>query len=1062
MSKKLIALWFVFSLTLIAITEWSAYHNMVRLFKTGEVVRHSLETLSNIYNLESGILEAESARRGFVITGQPFHLRRFESATQKIQNLIVRLHSLISNDPEPQSLLKNLEPLVKKKIAHINHSISLRRQKGHNLDEQIAMTNAGKAICGDIQQNLNDLAITEKQQLWKKYAEQETSAQSSLLDLILGTFLSFGILSMVFWFLNREISGRTKAETHLQRANRTLKTLSEGNQAMIRAEDEGWLLQEICRILVADGGYRLAWVGPAVPDQGKVGRPLAIYGVDDGFVETLSLAWADAPPGADPLELAVRTGQPSIIRSIREDQALAPWQAEALKRGLASVCAFPLKINGRPWGGLVIYASEPDAFDAGEVKLLEELFRNLEYGLEVLRDRIEQGRAEKALQTSEAQYRQLVDNLNHGLAILNPERVFTFVNQRFCELLGYAKQEILEYKVTDFLDRTNQEIVTEQLNRRERGEKTPYEIEWTRKDGAKIITLITPIPFFDHDGHLQRALAVITDITDRKQAEARALDHLQSLNLLIAGVGKLAKLRDPDAMVREICQLVVDAFDTPLVWLGRIENLGRLSLLNYAGKTADHLQDREMCLDGPTLSQGPISEAVNTGKPKFINDLSKEGQEAPWVPAALAQGYQALAAFPMLSGRQAFACLNIYSDRPNFFTPERVDLLQAFARVAAAAVENAHLNSKVEKHLRQLQALRQIDLAISSSLDLRITLNVLLDQLTAQLQVDAATVMLLDSHSLALECAAERGFRSKAMSQARVPLGKGCAGTIVLEVKSLYIPDLAAVQDECARHPFFSSEGFVSYYGVPLLNRGKIKGVIEIFHRTRFDADKDRLEFLEALAGQAAIAIDNATLFEELQRSHMELTLAYEATLEGWAQALELRDFETKGHSQRVTELTVKLAQALGVEDKDLAHIYRGALLHDVGKIAVPDSILLKPSALTPEEWVIMRQHPIFAYELLSPITYLRPALNIPLCHHERWDGGGYPKGLKDEDIPLAARVFAVVDVWDALSTDRPYRLAWPQDKVRAYLRQEAGTRFDPKVVQVFLEKFLAQTDTAV
>ncbi len=1054
MSKKLIVWWFIFSLTLIAITEWSAYRNMAGLLKTGEVVRHSLETLSNIYNLESGILEAESARRGYVITGQPFNLNRFESATQKVQNLIVQLRVLTSNEPEPHSLLKNLEPLVNKKIAHINRSISLRRQKGLNLDEQIALTDVGKAICGNILQNLNKLALSEKRQFWTKYAEQEASARSSYLDLLLGTLLSFGILSLVFWFLKREISGRTKAETHLQRANRTLKTLSAGNQAMIRAEDEGWLLQEICRTLVADGGYRLAWVGPARSDPGTAVRPLAISGADDGFVETLSRAGTEGQPGDDPFELAMRTGQPTIVRSIREDQALAPWQAEALKHGLASVGAFPLKNDGRPWGALLIYASEPDAFDAGEVKLLEELSRNLEYGLEVLRHRTEQRRAEKALQASEAQYRLLVDNLNHGLAILNPGRVFTFVNQRFCELVGYARPEIVEHKVTDFLDPANQEIITEQINQRERGEKSPYEIEWHRKDGAKIITLITPIPLFDDEGHLQRALAVITDITDRKQAEARALGHLQSLNLLIAGVGKLAKLRDPDAMGREICQLVVDAFDTPLVWLGRVENQGQLGLLNCAGKLAGHLREKEMRLDDPILSQGAISEAISTGKPKFINKLSQKGGETPWAPAALA-------AFPLLSDHQAFACLNIYSDRPNFFTSERVDLLQAFARIAAAAVENAHLNSKVEKHLRQLQALRQIDLAISSSLDLRITLNVLLDQLTAQLQVDAATIMLLDSNTMALECAAERGFRTKGMRQARVLLGKGCAGTIVLELKSLYIPDLAAVQEECARHPLFSSEGFVSYYGVPLLNRGKIKGVIEIFHRTRFDADKDRLEFLEALAGQAAIAIDNATLFEELQRSHMELTLAYEATLEGWAQALELRDFETKGHSQRVTELTVKLARALGVEDKDLAHIYRGALLHDVGKIAVPDHILLKPGALTPEEWLIMRQHPIFAYELLSPIAYLRPALDIPLCHHERWDGGGYPKGLKNEDIPLAARVFAVVDVWDALSTDRPYRPAWPQDKVRTYLRRQAGVQFDPQVVRVFLEKFLSQTETA-
>jgi putative nucleotidyltransferase with HDIG domain len=231
--------------------------------------------------------------------------------------------------------------------------------------------------------------------------------------------------------------------------------------------------------------------------------------------------------------------------------------------------------------------------------------------------------------------------------------------------------------------------------------------------------------------------------------------------------------------------------------------------------------------------------------------------------------------------------------------------------------------------------------------------------------------------------------------------------------------------------------------------------VIEIFHRARFTAEEDVLEFLEAMAGQAAIAIDNATLFAEMQQSHQELSQAYEATLEGWARALELRDFETKGHCTRVTDLTLQLARALGVEEKDLAHIYRGALLHDIGKIAVPDAILFKAGPLTPEEWVIMRQHPIFAHELLTPIAYLRPAVAIPFCHHERWDGSGYPMGLKGEDIPLAARIFMVVDVWDALGSDRPYRRAWPPDKIKAYLREQADKQFDPGIVQVFLEKVL-------
>jgi PAS domain S-box-containing protein len=1061
MIRKLIVLWFVLSLSLMAVTEWIAYRNMVMLDETGQMVSHTLEILSNINKLESHILKAESARRGFVITGKKRHLPRFNEATQEIFKLLSHLRTLTRDDPLEQSRLQHLPPLINQKIENLNQSIRGRRQKGFNLDEQIAMTDAGKMIQDDIQQVLGDLAKTEEEKLRQSYAQRTRSAQRSLLALALGTCLCLGLFSLVFWSLNREVSGRRKAETSLQRANRTLKTLIAVNQAMVRAVDEEGLLQEICRILVADGGYRLAWVGQAVPDQGKTVRPLVSCGLDQGLLQSGVFQCANELQGQCPVKAAVATEMPYIIRTIWNEPGILPCQSEALRRGFASVGAFPLHIDGQPWGVLAIYANAPDAFDAEEVKLLDELARDLEYSLEVLRDRVDHQRAAKALEESEAQYRLLVDNLNHGLVIADPQGVFTFANPRFSEMLGYSRDELMGRPVFDFFDPTNQEIIRDQLKRRRRGERELYEIAFTRKDGKKIIVLITPIPIFDAAGNLQKALAVITDITDRKQAEARAHEHLQSLNLLIAGVEKLAKLRDPNVMAQEICQLVVDAFDSRLVWLGLVEKQGRLRPLNWAGRTADCLKDIEMGLDDPMMEQGPIGQAIDTGKPRFINELSTEEREAPWVAAALGRGYQALAVFPLMRDHRAFACLTIYSNRPNFFTPEQVDLLQAFAGIAAAAVENAHLNAEVEKHLKQLQALRQIYLAISGSLDLGITLNVLLDQLTTHLGVDAATVMLLNSQSLALECAAARGFRSDALSRAQVPVGQGCAGVVALERKPLYIADLAAVQDKLVRSHLVVSEGFVSYYGAPLLNRGQLRGVIEICHRSRFDADEDRLGFLESLAGQAAIAIDNASLFDEMERSHSELTLAYEATLEGWARALELRDFETKGHCQRVTDLTVKLARALGVEDKDLTQIYRGALLHDIGKIAVPDKILLKPGPLTPEEWVIMRQHPIYAHELLSPIAYLRPALDIPFSHHERWDGGGYPRGLKGEDIPLAARIFAVVDVWDALNHDRPYRSAWPQDKIRAYLQEEAGTQFDPEVVEVFLGKILDQADTA-
>lgn len=190
---------------------------------------------------------------------------------------------------------------------------------------------------------------------------------------------------------------------------------------------------------------------------------------------------------------------------------------------------------------------------------------------------------------------------------------------------------------------------------------------------------------------------------------------------------------------------------------------------------------------------------------------------------------------------------------------------------------------------------------------------------------------------------------------------------------------------------------------------------------------------------------------EELQLAHTHLQEAYEKTIEGWVRALDLRDRETEGHTQRVTEIALVVASKLGFSDEELAHIRRGALLHDMGKIAISDEILQKPGPLNEAEWEKMRRHPIYAYEMLSPIAYLHPALEIPFYHHERWNGSGYPHGLKGEQIPLAARLFAIVDVWDALSSDRPYRKKLPREHVVEYLQHNAGTLFDPKLVEVFL-----------
>lgn len=198
---------------------------------------------------------------------------------------------------------------------------------------------------------------------------------------------------------------------------------------------------------------------------------------------------------------------------------------------------------------------------------------------------------------------------------------------------------------------------------------------------------------------------------------------------------------------------------------------------------------------------------------------------------------------------------------------------------------------------------------------------------------------------------------------------------------------------------------------------------------------------------------------DQLEALHQELLISYHKTIEGWSNALDLRDKETEGHTQRVTELCIEFAQTVGVNEADLEFVRMGSLLHDVGKLGVPDAILLKPDKLTEEEWVVMRMHPVYAYQWLSPITFLNKAVDIPYCHHEKWDGSGYPRGLRGEDIPLSARLFAIVDVWDALNSDRPYRSAMPREKVLEHIQEESGKHFDPELVPIFINLVRQEVD---
>jgi putative nucleotidyltransferase with HDIG domain len=362
----------------------------------------------------------------------------------------------------------------------------------------------------------------------------------------------------------------------------------------------------------------------------------------------------------------------------------------------------------------------------------------------------------------------------------------------------------------------------------------------------------------------------------------------------------------------------------------------------------------------------------------------------------------------------------------------------------------------LEAQQRQVGALVGVGSAINSSLGLKRVLELVMDTLISLMNAERGFLMLREPNGL-LKVQIARGIDNVSLNGEVFSISNTVVRRVVESGESVLTTN--AQED-----PRFGEQLSVAAYHLlsilcaPLKIKDDLIGVIYVDNRAHTGIFRNEdLGIISAFANQAAVAIDNARLFDDLQASNAELEIAYQATLEGWVHALDLRDKETEGHTQRVTTLTQRLARSMGVDDAALIHITRGALLHDIGKMAIPDRILLKPGDLTAEERALIQKHPVYAYEMLKPIKFLHPALDIPYCHHEKWDGSGYPRGLKGDQIPFAARIFCVVDVWDALIYDRPYRKGLAPASVKKMITAESGTHFDPRVVDAFfsLDNFL-------
>jgi PAS domain S-box-containing protein len=630
----------------------------------------------------------------------------------------------------------------------------------------------------------------------------------------------------------------------------------------------------------------------------------------------------------------------------------------------------------------------------------------------IARDITRRKHADETLQESERRYRSLFENSLMGISFSTTEGHLIQANQAYARMFGYGNPEEIIAGVTDI----GHQLYANPEDRQEllrilavQGFTKPREMEMVRRGGARFFILVSMWEVKDAEGKFLFYQANQIDISERKQAEATLLSSEEKYRSLVDEVNDGFYISD------------------------------EAGIFTFAN---------------PALARmyGVESPQALVGR-KFSDFL------APEAPAGLGQAY----GMAMQTG-SAPTVIKGQVLRPDgsrlFIEVKPTMILKAGQVIGTRGVvrditERKRAEEKIQQQLEHLIAVSAIERIIASVFNLELSLSEILIHIKKELGVDAADILTLNPNSHMLEFGAESGFRTDAILNANIRLGEGHAGRAAMERHLVQIPNLASEPEDEFLRTLLKGENFTCYFGIPLIAKGQVKGVLGLYHRLPLAPDAEWFDFLNTLAGQAALAIENSSLFESLQRSNLELAMAYDATIEGWSHALDLRDKETEGHTQRVTSQTVKLAGILGLSETELVQVRRGALLHDIGKMGVPDGILLKPGPLTDEEWVAMKKHPTFAYQMLAPIRYLRLALDIPYCHHEKWDGQGYPRGLKGEQIPLAARIFAVVDVWDALISDRPYRQALPQEEALQIIRAGAGTHFDPQVVKAFLESGL-------
>jgi PAS domain S-box-containing protein len=623
----------------------------------------------------------------------------------------------------------------------------------------------------------------------------------------------------------------------------------------------------------------------------------------------------------------------------------------------------------------------------------------------------------------------------------------TYISSSVTVRLGYTLAEIQQMTLDQFFTPASLEALAkireiemspDRLMDINRNISVGLELEFIKKDGTTFWSEHTFTLIRDQWGLPYQILGVGRDITERKL-------YLRQQEAIATLSGALRDVQDRAGTLAVVLKEVTALLNPLGVHLCLLDVRSNTLVIEAGEGIGASVVNRRFLTDKSLLGR-----TLKMTKPQIIEDFDSN----PMIPEKMRTELSEVKlayTIPLIVHGNAIGALMIF---PREKIPERdMLLLNSLADFSASAIQRVNLFEQARQQVQRLEALHTIDKAITSITDINMTLSIFSDQVISLFGVDAVAIWLNNPVTHTLTLAHGHGFKSMLPLNTTMRLGRGISGQVALEQRVTIIPNLAAGLYELSPSPIrWEQEHFVSYIGAPLIAKGELKGILEIYSCTPVSEDNDWLDFLEAISHQAAIAVDNSRMFVDLQRSNAELLQSYNAMLENLAQIPEKREPTYAGHSLNVADLSLRLARALDVDQGDMIHIYRGTLLHDLGTLAIPDAIIKKPGKLNEEEWALVKKHPTWAHEWFSRLNFVKSALNVPYCHHERWDGSGYPRGLKGTNIPIEARIAAVADVWDALTHDRPYRKAWKAADAQEYVSKQSGKLFDPQVVQVFLK----------